>query len=86
MDNNQDYFNILRKINNKPNLSKYKFSIDYQNELNLVKKIVLKLNKKNLRGTAKEIVNIIRKDTMMNKLSQKSRKKFFKKRKDLDLD
>ena len=70
----------------KVNLSKYKFSIDYQNELNLVKKIVLKLNKKNLRGTAKEIVNIIRKDTIMNKLSQKSRKKFFKKRKDLDLD
>ena len=68
----------------KVNLSKYKFSIDYQNELNLVKKIVLKLNKKNLRGTAKEIVNIIRKDTIMNKLSQKSRKKFFKKRKDLD--
>jgi spore coat polysaccharide biosynthesis protein SpsF (cytidylyltransferase family) len=70
----------------KVNLSKYKFSIDYQNELNLVKKIVLKLNKKNLRGTAKEIVNIIRKDTIMNKLSQKSREKFFKKRKDLDLD
>jgi len=73
-------------IKMKVNLSKYKFSIDYQNELNLVKKIVLKLNKKNLRGTAKEIVNIIRKDTIMNKLSQKSRKKFFKKRKDLDLD
>jgi len=75
--------NILKM---KVNLSKYKFSIDYQNELHLVKKIILKLNKKNLRGTAKEIVNIIRKNSMMNKLSQKSKKKFFKKRKDLHLN
>jgi len=51
-----------------------------------LKKIVLKLNKKNLRGTVKEIVNVIRKDTMVSKSSQKSQKKFFKKRKDLDLD
>ncbi len=70
-------------IKMKINLSKYKFSIDYKKELNLVRKIILELNKKNLKGTAKEIVSIIKKNTKMNQLSQNSKKKFLNNRKDL---
>ena len=65
-------------------LSKYKFSIDYRNELYLVKKIINCLEKKNLKGTAKEIVNIIKKDSSMNELSKISKIKYLKNRKDLN--
>ena len=70
-------------IKMKINLSRYKFSIDYKKELDLVRKIILELNKKNLKGTAKEIVSIIKKNTRMNQLSQNSKKKFLNNRKDL---
>ncbi len=70
----------------KINLSRYKFSIDYRNELYLVKKIILELNKKNLRGTAKEIANIIKKRFPKKVLVKmnKNKKKFLQNRKDLN--
>jgi spore coat polysaccharide biosynthesis protein SpsF (cytidylyltransferase family) len=70
-------------IKMKQNLSRYKFSIDYKSELFLVKEIILELNRKNLNGTAKEIVSIIKKNNKLAKLSQNSKKKFINNRKDL---
>jgi len=71
----------IEKLNT--DLSKYKFSIDYKNELYLVKKIINSLNKKKLKGTAKQIINVIKKDSTMNKLSINSKVKFLENRKDL---
>jgi spore coat polysaccharide biosynthesis protein SpsF len=67
----------------RQDLSKYKFSIDYRDELNLVKKIIIFLKKNKLNGTAKEIVDIIKKDNFMNKLSKINKLKFLDNRKDL---
>jgi len=71
----------IEKLNT--DLSKYKFSIDYKNELYLVRKIINSLDKKKLKGTAKQIIDVIRKDSAMNKLSINNKVKFLENRKDL---
>ena len=70
-------------INNKKDLSNYKFSIDYKSDLTLVKKISEKIKAKKKHGTAEEIVGIIEKNRYMKIISIRSKQKFHKNRKDL---
>lgn len=70
-------------LNNKKNISNYKFSIDYKNDLHLVKKIVKILNAKKLKGNANNIVNIIKNNKRLKRISETSRSKYAKNRKDL---
>ena len=70
-------------INKKNNISKYKFSLDYKHDLFLVNKIINKIRVDKKYGTADEIVNIIENDRKLKKISEVSRQKFIKNRKDL---
>jgi len=72
-----------KMINNKKDLSNYKFSIDYKSDLTLVKKISEKIKAKKKHGTAEEIVSIIKKNKYMKIISIRSKQKFLKNRKDL---
>ena len=72
-----------KMINNKKDLSNYKFSIDYKSDLTLVKKISEKIRAKKKHGTAEEIVSIIKKNKYMKIISIRSKQKFLKNRKDL---
>ena len=73
----------IKIINKKKNISNYKFSIDYKHDLFLVKKIINKIRADKKYGTADEIVNIIKNDRKLKKISAISRQKFIKNRKDL---
>ena len=73
----------IKIINKKKNISNYKFSIDYKHDLFLVKKIINKIRAGKKYGTADEIVNIIKNDRTLKKISATSRQKFIKNRKDL---
>ena len=70
-------------INNKKNLSKYKYSLDYKNELLLIKKILKKIKLKNLNLKYQNIVKIIKNDNSIKNISNKNLKKFKLNRKDL---
>ena len=70
-------------VKSRQNLSNYKYSIDYKDDLYMVKKIVSVLSKNNLKGNSYEIVNIIKNDSKLKKISIKSKIKFRKNRKDL---
>ena len=70
-------------INNKKNLSMYKYSLDYKNELLLIKKILKKIKLKNLDLNYQNIVKIIKNDNSINNISNKNLKKFKLNRKDL---
>ncbi len=67
----------------RQNLSHYKYSIDYKDELYMIRKIVSVLSKYNLKGNSYEIVNIIKNDNKLKKISIKNKIKFKKNRKDL---
>ena len=73
----------IKIINKKKNISNYKFSIDYKHDLFLVKKVINKIKISKKYGTADEIVNIIKHDKKLNKISEMSRRKFIKNRNDL---
>ena len=73
----------IKIINKKKNISNYKFSIDYKHDLLLVKKVINKIKISKKYGTADEIVNIIKHDKKLNKISEMSRRKFIKNRNDL---
>ena len=70
-------------LKNKKNLSSYKYSIDYKNEITLVKKIVKIMNKKKIKSNFKNIVKIIESDGSLKKISNTNLKKFKLNRKDL---
>ena len=70
----------------RKNFSNYKFSIDYKNELYMIKAIVDSLEKKKLKGTSNEIINIINNDKKLKKISINNKIKFKKNRKDLYID
>tara|TARA_B100001059_G_C17829413_1_gene583577 strand:+ start:2753 stop:3514 length:762 start_codon:yes stop_codon:yes gene_type:complete len=70
-------------ISQKKNLSNYKFSIDYKDELIMIKKIVNILENSNLKGKSSEIVNIIKHNKIFKKISSRNKIKFKKNRKDL---
>ena len=73
----------IKIINKKKNISNYKFSIDYKHDLFLVKKIISKIRADKKYGTADEIINIIKNDRKLKKISEMSRQKYIKNRKDL---
>jgi|TARA_Y100000294_G_C8552515_1_gene335943 spore coat polysaccharide biosynthesis protein SpsF (cytidylyltransferase family) len=70
-------------LKNKYNFSSYKFSIDYKNELKLLRKILYLLKKKKLKPNYLNIVKIIKKNKDLKKISDKNLKKFKLNRKDL---
>ena len=65
------------------NLSKYRFSIDYKDDLEVVRKIIKHINSKNLHGSAIEITNFLKKNNHLNNIGKKNIIRFFKYRKDL---
>ena len=79
---NPDKFKI-DILKNKKNISNYKFSIDYKNDLTLVKKILEKLRKKKISPTSDNIVNVIKNNNKLKIISEMSRQKYKKNRKDL---
>ncbi len=63
--------------------SQFKFSIDFKQDLKLVKYITSELKKKNIIGDTKKIINIIKKNKYFKKISLLSNIKGHKKRIDL---
>ena len=73
----------IKTTNRKKNISKYKFSVDHKHDLLLIRKIIHKIKENKKHGTAEEIVNFINKDKKLKKISDISRYKYIKYRKDL---
>ena len=70
-------------LRNKKNLSKYKYSIDYKNELFLIKSIIKNCEIKKIEPSYKNIVKIIKSNKKLNKISKVNLFNFKKNRKDL---
>ena len=70
-------------IKNKINLSNFKYSIDYKNEIILVKKILKIIKKKKIVPSYQNIVKIIKSENNLKKISDLNLKKFKLNRKDL---
>jgi hypothetical protein len=70
-------------IKNKINLSNFKYSIDYKNEITLVKKILKIIKKKKIEPSYQNIVKIIKSENNLKKISNLNLKKFKLNRKDL---
>ncbi len=70
-------------IKNKINLSNFKYSIDYKNEIILVKKILKIIKKKKIVPSYQNIVKIIKSENNLKKISNLNLKKFKLNRKDL---
>ena len=71
-------------LKNRKNLSGYKFSLDYKNELNLLNKILHSIKKNFLQPNYSNIVKVIKKNKDLKKISDKNLKKFKLNRKDLN--
>ena len=70
-------------VKNKINLSNFKYSIDYKNEITLVKKILKIIKKKKIEPSYQNIVKIIKSENNLKKISDLNLKKFKLNRKDL---
>ena len=57
MEKDQNFKTIM--LDNKYDWGKYRITIDYKEDVDLVREIVRKLNSKNLYGSTKEIIEII---------------------------
>jgi spore coat polysaccharide biosynthesis protein SpsF len=68
---------------NQKDLSNFKYSVDYKNEVTLLKKILKILKKKKIKPNFKNIVKIIKSENSLNKISNTNLKKFRLNRKDL---
>jgi len=68
---------------NKYNISNFKYSIDYKNELGLIKEIVKYSDNNKLELSAENIVKIIKKNKKLKKISLLNLNKFKRNRKDL---
>ena len=51
-------------LDNEYDWGKYRITVDYKEDLDLVREIVKKLNKKNIFGSTKEIIDIIEEDKL----------------------
>ena len=56
-------------LDNKYDWGKYRITIDYKEDVDLVREIVRKLNSKNLYGSTKEIIEIIEDDEELFKIN-----------------
>ena len=65
-------------LKSKKDISKFKYSIDYQSDLFLIKKVVKTLKEKKLLITPKNVVTIIKKNKKLQKISNKNRKLYLK--------
>jgi spore coat polysaccharide biosynthesis protein SpsF len=70
-------------IKNKKNLSNFKYSVDYKNEVVLLKEILKILKKKKIKPNFENIVKIIKSEKKLYKISNTNLKKFKLNRKDL---
>ena len=68
-------------LNKKKDISNYKFSLDYKSDLVLLKLILKNLKKKNLTGTADQIVQFINENFKLKKISNLNRLKYLKNKK-----
>ena len=74
--------NLKKKIFfSNSDFSKYRYSVDYNSDLLIVKFIINKLKKLKRFGSTKDIVNIIKKDDKIIKLMNKNINKQFARRK-----
>ncbi len=67
----------------KINQNRYKFSLDYKSDFNLIKYIIFNLKKKKIFGNTNQIIDIIKNNKKFKRLSILSNKRGHKKRKDL---
>jgi spore coat polysaccharide biosynthesis protein SpsF len=67
----------------KKNLANFKFSLDYKNDLFLLKKILFISKNKKIKMTYQNITNIINNNKLLKKISNTNLKKFKKNRNDL---
>ena len=70
-------------IKNQKNFSSFKYSVDYKNEVMLLKTIIKLLKKKNFKSNFENIVKIIKSEKNLQKISNKTLKKFKLNRKEL---
>ena len=70
-------------LKNRKNLSNYKYSIDYKNEITLVKRVIKTMKKKKIKSNFRNIVKIIESDSTLKRISNINLKKFKSNRKDL---
>ena len=70
-------------IKKKKDISNYKYSLDYKNELFLLKKIIKIIKFKKIKPSADKITNIIKNDKELKKISDNNISKFNDNRKDL---
>jgi len=59
------------QLDNDEDLSKYRYTIDYEEDLMLIKEIVSRLKKRKLFGRVKEITDIIKKDDNLLEINRK---------------
>ena len=79
---NPNTFNVQILKSNK-NLSLFKYSLDYENELFLIRKIIKISKKKKIKLNYRNIVKIIKTTPSLKRISNQSLLKFKKNRKDL---
>lgn len=70
-------------FSNKYDLSRFKYSIDYPDDLKLVRIIINQLKSKKQSGTAEQISRILTKNSILMEIIKKNKVKYFKNRKDL---
>ena len=68
---------------NKNNISKYKYSLDYRKDFDLIKKIVKSLGYNEKNYNPNTIVKFIHQNKNLNKMSKNSKKMFIQNRKDI---
>ena len=67
----------------KKNLSDFRYCVDYKDDLVVIRKIVKYIKKNNLNGNTIQIVNFLKKNKSLEKISKKNKKKFLDYRTDL---
>jgi len=67
----------------KKNLSGFRYCVDYKDDLVVIRQIVKYIDKNNLSGNTIQIVNFLKKNKSLEKISKKNKKKFLKYRTDL---
>ena len=63
---------------------KFRYCIDYEDDLIVLRKIVEVLKKKKIEGSTNQIVKVLKDNSKLFKISKKNRDKYLKNRKDLN--
>ena len=72
--------NIFRTkiLKRKKDISKFKYSLDYKSDLLLIRNIVKKIKNKKILETPENIINIIKKDKKLLRISNQNRLAYIK--------